>query len=228
MACAECKKPGHDRRNCPVLNEKNSTELELQLRNRRFALEAVNSVTELLKVPMVTAGVWFVLSRNEPTLGVLNKAILAAELAPIVGDIKFPEGVLLGAAIESTEDFIDILNKADVLEATYDALHAGAVTAGGGLADILTTFVPPQSCFMHNQLVWKYHLKATGRKEGAGAAEAYTGGNAIPVVDDKNSTRRGRVAATYLFATALNTMKRDGCDRPTYPYYSPPEQWADI
>ena len=32
-------------------------------------------------------------------MGALNKAILTAELAPIVGDIKFPEGVLLGAAI---------------------------------------------------------------------------------------------------------------------------------
>jgi len=226
--CGVCRKAGHYRGQCPVLNKAKAAEIELQLRHRRYALEAVNTVTELLKVPMVTAGVWFALSRNEPTLGVLNKAMLAAELAPIIGDIKFPEGVLLGAAMESTEDFIDILNKANVIDATYEALHAASITAGGTVADFITAFADPASCSTHGQKVWKYHLKATGRKEGPGAAAAYTGGYAIPVVDDNSSTRSGRARATIKFGLALLTMKKAGCARPTYPYFSDKQQWADI
>jgi len=84
-------------------------EIELQLSERRFILEAMTTAAKLLEVPLVTAAVWFYFSRSNPALGALNKAILAAELAPIVGDIRFPEGVLLGAAMESTEDLLKIL-----------------------------------------------------------------------------------------------------------------------
>ena len=84
-------------------------EIELQLSERRFILESLQTVAQLLQVPLVTAGVWYYISRTNPVMGALNKAILTAELAPIVGDIKFPEGVLLGAAMESTEDLLNLL-----------------------------------------------------------------------------------------------------------------------
>jgi len=84
-------------------------EVELQLSQRRFVLEAITASSALLQVPIVTAFVWFYLSRTNAALGALNKAILAAELSPIIGDIKFPEGVLLGAAMESSEDVLNML-----------------------------------------------------------------------------------------------------------------------
>ena len=65
-------------------------EIELQLSERRFILESLQTVAQLLQVPLVTAGVWFYISRTNAAMGALNKAILAAELAPIVGDIEFP------------------------------------------------------------------------------------------------------------------------------------------
>ena len=234
MACTVCKEPGHDRRNCPLI-KKNPAEIELQLKNRRFALDALNSVTELLKVPMVTAGVWFALSRNEPTLGVLNKAILAAEMAPIIGDIKFPEGVLLGAAIESVEDFVDILNAAGVLTAPFNPLYQSAITTGGGAANWLNTLVRGGPgivgglpCAVQNQLLWMHYLHSIGRKQGPGAAEAYAKGTPIPLVPDLTSTSKKRAKAFLDFASAIKSMKKGGCDRPTYPYEVDSAAWDKI
>ena len=216
MACAICKKDGHDRRKCPVMEEGKAAEVELQLSERRFILEAIDSTAALLQVPMVTAGVWFMMSRSNSTLGVLNKAILTAELTPIIGDIKFPEGVLLGAAIESTEDFVNLLYDQGLID-SYDKLKESAVLSGGFLADIMLA-VPGAGlkldCDGLNKVVWREHLKATGKKEGPEG-----------VINDPASTATGRFVAAIDFAFALKQMKKDGCSRPTHPYYSPPEQW---
>ena len=59
-----------------------AAEIELQLSQRRFILEAMNASANLLQVPIVTAFIWFYLSRTNAALGALNKAILAAELNP--------------------------------------------------------------------------------------------------------------------------------------------------
>lgn len=91
-----------------------AAEIELQLSERRFILEAINTGAALLQVPIVTAGVWYLISKDNLTLSTLNKAIIAAELTPIIGDIKYPEGVLLGASIESLEDFLKLLEKSKI------------------------------------------------------------------------------------------------------------------
>ena len=199
------------------MEEGKAAEVELQLNERRFILEAIDSTAALLQVPMVTAGVWFMMSRSNSTLGVLNKAILAAELTPIIGDIKFPEGVLLGAAIESTEDFLEMLRKAGIIdEETLLAWIKEQEIKGGALfADFLGIFPGLNlDCEGLNRVVWNEHLKATGKKEGPEG-----------VINDPASTRFGRVIASIDFALALKQMKKDGCSRPTHPYYSPPEQW---
>jgi len=77
-------------------------------------LEAIQTAASLLQVPIITAGVWYLLSKDNLTLSTLNKAIIAAELTPIIGDIKYPEGVLLGASIESLEDFLKLLEKSKI------------------------------------------------------------------------------------------------------------------
>lgn len=200
------------------MEEGKAAEVELQLNERRFILEAIDSTAALLQVPMVTAGVWFMLSRSNSTLGVLNKAILAAELTPIIGDIKFPEGVLLGAAIESSEDFLEMLRKAGVIdeETLLAWVKEQEIKGGGFVADALLALFPGLNldCEGLNRVVWNEHLKATGKKEGPDG-----------VVDDPTSTWAGRKVAAIDFAFALKQMKKDGCSRPTHPYFSPPEQW---
>jgi len=220
MACAVCKKSGHDRRNCPLLIKSEETKLELALTERRYILEAINSVTALIKIPMVTAGVWFMISRGNPTLGVLNKAILAAELSPIIGDITFPEGVLLGAAIESTEDMVNILNKEGLME-TYEKLYEEFETITSPIAEILFPLLIPEStkkksCAELGQRVWEMHLEATGKMEGPEGV----------VVDPRPDLFNARkIAATYAFQSNLKAMKDKGCARPTHPYLSPEAQW---
>jgi len=220
--CGVCRKAGHTRRHCPILKDKNATELELALTQRRFVLEAVNSVTALLQIPMVTAGVWFMMSRSNATLGVLNKAILTAELAPIIGDIKFPEGVLLGAAIESTEDFVNLLSGEGLMEPwdkVYSEAEEKVLIPGGAILYhiIVPEYMKNKSCEELGQQVWKMHLQATGRMEGPEG-----------VVDDPATNSVNRTAATIAFGMNLKTMKENGCERPTHPYFSPPEQWARL
>jgi len=220
MACSVCRKAGHTRRRCPILKDKNPTELELALTQRRFVLEAVNSVTALLQVPMVTAGVWFMMSRSNATLGVLNKAILTAELAPVIGDIKFPEGVLLGAAMESAEDFTNML-AAEGLMGFWDELYEAAEKVAIPFGDVLVPFLTPESmrkksCEELGQRVWEMHLMATGKKETPEGLIDYDWG-AVNVA-----------TATIAFGFNLKAMKDKGCDRPTHPYLSPPEQWARL
>lgn len=94
--------------------EELKAQVELQLSQRRFILEAVQTAASLLQVPIITAGVWYFLSKDNLTLTTLNKAMIAAELSPIVGDIKYPEGVLLGASIDSLEDFLSLLDKTGI------------------------------------------------------------------------------------------------------------------
>jgi len=218
--CGICRKAGHTRRHCPILKDKNATELELALTQRRFVLEAVNSVTALLQVPMVTAGVWFMMSRSNATLGVLNKAILTAELAPVIGDIKFPEGVLLGAAMESAEDFTNML-AAEGLMGFWDELYEAAEKVAIPIGDVLVPFLTPESmrkksCEELGQRVWEMHLMSTGKKEGPEGLIDYDWG-AVNVA-----------TATIAFGFNLKAMKDKGCDRPTHPYFSPPEQWARL
>jgi hypothetical protein len=91
-----------------------AAEIELQLSERRFILEALNTAATVIQVPIVTAFVWWAMSERSHTLRKLNKAIILAELTPKIGDINFPEGVLLGAAAETVDEFQTILEKTGV------------------------------------------------------------------------------------------------------------------
>jgi len=194
--------------------------VELQLSERRFILESINTVATLIQVPLVTAGIWYFLSRTNPALGALNKAILAAELAPIIGDIKFPEGVLLGAAMESTEDFLNILEGAGLLdtEAIISDAHQATIDTGDLLAEIIMPkSMSLKSCEELNQKLWNAHLAATGKMEGPEG-----------VVPDPDSSALRRGAATIEFGMTLKAMKNNGCDKPTHPYYATDKMWKDI
>jgi len=200
--------------------EEIKAEVELQLSQRRFILESINTAATLIQVPIVTAGIWYFLSRTNPALGALNKAILAAELAPIIGDIKFPEGVLLGAAMESTEDFLNILQGAGLLdtEAVISKAEKAAIDSG----DLIAEFLMPKgmklkNCEQLNQDLWEAHLTGTGRIEGPEG-----------VTPNPDTNLVAEAAATIQFGMILKAMKNNGCDKPTHPYYATDKMWKDI
>jgi len=162
-----------------LVKKPDPAEIELQLSERRFILEAITTATRLLEVPLVTAAVWFYFSRSNPALGALNKAILAAELAPIVGDIRFPEGVLLGAAMESTEDLLKILEGYGLgtVAEWYAAAEEQAQDAGEMAADKIVSFVAPlESC---KSLKEKERLSKEGYKNSTGLEQVFWGTNLI-------------------------------------------------
>ena len=200
--------------------EEIKAEVELQLSQRRFVLESINTAATLIQVPIVTAGIWYFLSRTNPALGALNKAILAAELAPIIGDIKFPEGVLLGAAMESTEDFLNILQGAGLLDAAEVISKAEKAAIDSG--DLIAEFLMPKgmklkNCEQLNQDLWEAHLTGTGRIEGPEGPVANPDTNLV-----------AEAAATIQFGMILKAMKNNGCDKPTHPYYATDKMWKDI
>jgi len=204
-----------------------AAEIELQLSERRFILEAMNTAATVIQVPIVTAGIWYYLSRTNPALGALNKAILAAELAPIIGDIKFPEGVLLGAAMESTEDFLNILQGAGLLdtEAVINAAEKAAIDSGDWLAEFLMPKgMKLKSCEDLNLKLWNAHLAATGRIDGP------QGVGPDPALDELDilQVTAHKAAATYEFGMTFKAMKMNGCEKPTHPYFASDKMWAEI
>jgi len=211
---------------CSLAKAKQTTaEIELQLSERRFILETINTGAALLQVPLVTAGIWYFLSRTNPTLGALNKAILAAELAPIIGDIQFPEGVLLGAAMESTEDFLNILEAEGLLKdlgETAEKVISKAEQAAIDAGDVIAEFIMPKgmrlkSCEDLNQKLWNAHLTGTGRMEGPQG-----------VVPNPNTNVILEASGVYEFGFTFKAMKMNGCDKPTHPYFASDKMWAEI
>jgi len=204
---------------CSLVKKQSTAEIELQLSQRRFILEAMNTAATVVNVPIVTAGIWYYLSRTNPALGALNKAILAAELAPIIGDIKFPEGVLLGAAMESTEDFLNILQGAGLLdvEEVIEKAHQTTIDTGDWLAELLMPkFMKLMSCEDLNDKLWKAHLAATGRMEGPQG-----------VVPNPDTNVILEASGVYEFGFTFKSMKNNGCDKPTHPYFASDKMWAE-
>jgi len=197
-----------------------AAEIELQLSERRFILEALNTAATVVNIPIVTAGIWYYLSRTNPALGALNKAILAAELAPIIGDIKFPEGVLLGAAMESTEDFLNILQGAGLLDAAevIEKAESVAIDTGDWLAEVLMPKgMKLKSCEDLNQKLWNAHLTGTGRMEGPQG-----------VVPNPDTNAILEASGVYEFGFTFKAMKMNGCEKPTHPYFASDKMWAEI
>jgi len=174
--------------------------VELQLSERRFILESINTATALLQVPLVTAFVWYYLSRTNASLGALNKAILAAELAPIVGDIQFPPGVLLGAAMESAEDFLDILEGSNVIPSAKDIKEAAKEAvedSGDVLADVL--------------------VGVTGLGKGFTCEEMESAVfDARVAALESDQPWYEKWGNTSSYGLLLKSLKTNGCDRPGY------------
>ena len=185
-----------------------AAEIELQLSERRFILEAMNTAATVLQVPVITAFVWYYLSRTNAALGALNKAILAAELAPIVGDIQFPPGVLLGAAMESSEDFLKILDESGILDA--DKVKEAAQDAVEDTGDILGGVL----------------VGVTGLGKGFNCQELES------AVFDAREAALAKDQPWYLkwgntssYGLLLKSLKTNGCDRPGW---LSEEKWREL
>jgi len=184
-----------------------AAEIELQLSERRFILEAMNTAATVLQVPVITAFVWYYLSRTNAGLGALNKAILAAELAPIVGDIQFPPGVLLGAAMESSEDFLKILDGAGILDA--EKIKQGALDAVVDTGDVFA-----------DVLVGVFGL---GKGFTCEEQESAVFDARVAALEEKNSLIKA--GHTIAYGLLLKSLKTNGCDRPGY---VPEEKWREL
>lgn len=184
-----------------------AAEIELQLSERRFILEALNTAATVIQVPVITAFIWYYLSRTNAGLGALNKAILAAELAPIVGDIQFPPGVLLGAAMESSEDFLKILDKAGILDA--DKVKEAAQDAVEDTGDILGGVL----------------VGVTGLGKGFNCQEQESAvfDARVAALEEKNTVIRA--GNTIAYGLLLKSLKTNGCDRPGY---ISEEKWREL
>jgi len=170
-----------------------AAEIELQLSERRFILEAITAGSTLLQVPIITAFVWYYLSRTNANFGVLNKAILTAELTPLIGDIKFPEGVLLGAAMESSEDMLKILDKAGLLDDPIETIKNTAIEkaqdTGDFIGDQFIRIIPDRTC-EH----WNKNLR-----------------------EDFEKAKKNIFSFSSLdFVIKIKKMKTQGCERPDW------------
>ena len=191
-----------------MVKKPTAAEIELQLSERRFILEAMNTAARVLEVPVITAFVWYYLSRTNAALGALNKAILAAELAPIVGDIQFPPGVLLGAAMESSEDFLKILGEAGILDA--DKVKEAAQEAVEDTGDVLGGVL----------------VGVTGLGKGFNCQEQES---AVFDAREAALAKGQNVALKFLNTSAygllLKSLKTNGCERPGY---ISEEKWREL
>jgi len=188
-----------------------AAEIELQLSERRFILEAMNTAATVIQVPVITAFIWYYLSRTNAGLGALNKAILAAELAPIVGDIQFPPGVLLGAAMESSEDFLNILDGAGILDADKikEAAKGAVVDTGDVLADLLvgvTGLGKGFTCEEQASAVFDAREAALVKKKNP--LELLLAGDWRGAISETGNT--------ISYGALLKSLKTNGCDRPGY------------
>ena len=185
-----------------------AAEIELQLSERRFILEALNTAAKVIEVPVITAFIWYYLSRTNAALGALNKAILAAELTPLIGDIQFPPGVLLGAAMESSEDFLKILDDADVIDAKKlkDAALEGVEDTGDILADGLLALFPLGKGFTCQE------LESAVFDARAAALES----------DQPWYLKWGNTSS---YGLLLKTLKKNGCERPGW---LSEEKWREL
>ena len=192
--------------------EETRAEIELQLSERRFILEAMNTAATVIQVPVITAFIWYYLSRTNATLGALNKAILAAELTPLIGDIQFPSGVLLGAAMESTEDFLKILEDGGVIpsaEEIKEAAKGAVVDTGDVLADVLVGVTGLGKGFTcEEQASAVFDAREAALDKTKNPLELLLAGDWRGAISETGNT--------ISYGALLKSLKTNGCDRPGY------------
>ena len=132
MACSVC------RRNCPIVKEEKK-EQQQQL------ITILQTIPLILSNPLVIAGAWLGISRMFPSVNLLNNLIATAEIVPTV-DLNVPQGVVLGAMIDKTDDAINLFN--DITDnpiPTREEVKEGTVELGKDVGQFILDFFTPTS-----------------------------------------------------------------------------------
>jgi len=103
MACSECGRNGHKKPNCPIIEEKKEVQMER-------LITILQTIPLILSNPLFIAFAWFQFSKMNQSANTLNNIIAIAELVPTV-DLSLPEGVILGAMLEKSEDVVKYWNE---------------------------------------------------------------------------------------------------------------------
>jgi hypothetical protein len=106
MACSECGRTGHKKPNCPIIEEKK------ELQTERL-ITVLQTIPLILSNPLFIAFIWFHLSKMNPSINQLNSVIAIGELIPTL-DIGLPQGVVLGAMVEKSDDVVNFWNENDL------------------------------------------------------------------------------------------------------------------
>ena len=103
MACSECGRNGHKKPNCPIIEEKKEVQMER-------LITILQTIPLILSNPLFIAFAWFQFSKMNQSANTLNNIIAIAELVPTV-DLSLPDGVVLGAMLEKSEDVVEYWNE---------------------------------------------------------------------------------------------------------------------
>ena len=110
MACSVCRENGHKKPNCPIVKEDEQKQIDR-------AITLLQTLPIIINHPLVIAGIWLQLTKMFPEINVLNNLIAVGEVVPTV-DLNLPQGVVLGAMIDKTDDAIELFN--DVKDFIFD------------------------------------------------------------------------------------------------------------
>jgi len=102
MACSVCRRMGHKKPNCPVVEERNQKQIDR-------AITILQTIPIIINHPLVIAGIWLQLTKIYPEINALNNLIAVGEVIPAI-DLNVPKGVVLGAMIDKTDDAINLFN----------------------------------------------------------------------------------------------------------------------
>ena len=101
---------GHKKPNCPIVEEENQKQIDR-------AITILQTLPIIINHPLVIAGIWLQLTKMFPEINALNNLIAIGEVVPTV-DLNLPQGVVLGAMVDKTDDAIELFN--DVKEFLFD------------------------------------------------------------------------------------------------------------
>ena len=101
---------GHKKPNCPIVKEDQEKQIDR-------AITLLQTLPIIINHPLVIAGIWLQLTKMFPEINVLNNLIAVGEVVPTV-DLNLPQGVVLGAMIDKTDDAVELFN--DVKDFIFD------------------------------------------------------------------------------------------------------------
>lgn len=94
---------GHKKPNCPILKEEKERDIDR-------GITILQTIPPILSNPLIIAGIWLGLTQISPRVNALNNLIAIGELVPTI-DLGLPQGVVLGAMVDKTDDAIDLWNE---------------------------------------------------------------------------------------------------------------------